>query len=56
MTETPAGELDLGVGLVFRGLLRRVVKRTVGWDSFAPLHQSALATPHVRWPGFGSAL
>jgi hypothetical protein len=56
MTETRLGARDIGVGFTFRGLLRRIAKREVGWDSFAPLHESALTTPHVRWPGFGSSL
>ena len=56
MTETPLGGQDLGVGFAFRGLLRRIAKRQIGWDSFAPLHQSAIAQPHIRWPGFGSSL
>jgi len=56
MTETPQGARDLGIGFAFRGLLRRIAKRQMGWDSFAPMHESAIAMPHVRWPGFGSSL
>jgi hypothetical protein len=55
-TQTPQGSMDIGVGFAFHGLLRRFAKSESGWSSFAPLHRSALATPHVRWPGFGSTL
>jgi hypothetical protein len=55
-TQTPTGTVDLGVGFAFRGLLRRFAKQEAGWNSFAPVHRSASATPHIRWPGFGSTL
>jgi hypothetical protein len=56
ITETPRGERDVGVGVAFRGLLRRFAKRVTGWNSYAPIHQSTVETPHIRWPGFGSRL
>lgn len=56
VTETPQGTRDVGFGLVFRGLLRRFAKQGTGWNSYSPIHSSTLATPHDRWPGFGSRL
>jgi hypothetical protein len=54
--ERANGATEVGLGFVFRGLLRNVQRTSVGWQWQPPLPKGAIEEPHLRWPGLASLL
>ncbi len=56
LTRSAQGATQVGVGFVFRGVLRSAARSSHGWQCQPPLGPAALDQPHLRWPGFASVL
>jgi hypothetical protein len=47
---------EIGLGFVFGQFMRRVSRATGAWQWQDPVPKAPSYEPHLRWPGFASAL